>query len=102
MMAMLMVDDAGAGDGVREPGGVEEGRQEDHHRCHGSGLPLRPGRETGRHEEDIIWKSLYMHLKSYSYVGILQHKLTVQYVVSRERCIFLFAVRHRYNIKKIR
>ncbi len=53
-MAMLMDDDAGAGDGVREPGGVEEGRQEDHHRCHGSGLPLRPGRETGRHEGDII------------------------------------------------
>jgi hypothetical protein len=36
MMAMLMDDDDGAGDGVREPGGVEEGRQEDHHRCHGS------------------------------------------------------------------
>ncbi len=54
MMAMLMDDDDGAGDGVREPGGVEEGRQEDHHRCHGSGLPFRPGRETGRHEGDII------------------------------------------------
>ncbi len=54
LMAMPMVDDAGAGDGVREPGGVEKGRQEDHHRCHGSGLPFRPGRETGRHEGDII------------------------------------------------